>query len=196
MLDGGKRGRLDGPPKAVVPAARPAPPAPAPARGSGQSPPAATFGASAKFEASAGPHRHGTDASASHAAEVSAAARQQAGPSSPPVAGQFDLNRPTLIALFYIGSVVFGPLAFVGAVMAYVSRGEQREAWEASHYQYLIRTFWIGFIGIMVSIALFAIFIGIFTLLGAIGLVIVRSVTAINLAQKREPVPDPSVWLV
>lgn len=192
MLDGGKRGRLDGPPKDLTPASRPVPPSPARSRGAGATPP--SFGAPPEYEAHAGPHRHQTAESGSAAATQVEPERRAA--SAPPAAGQFDLNRPTLIALFYIGSVAFGPLAFVGAVLSYISRGEPRQPWEASHYRYLIRTFWTGFIGILVSLPLFAIFIGVFTLLGVIGLVIARSVNVINRAQRSEPMPDPDAWLV
>ncbi len=109
--------------------------------------------------------------------------------------GGFDFNYPTIVALLYLGSFVFGITAIVGVVLAYVWKGESREAWEASHYQYLITTFWIGFIGMLVGAILSVVVIGIFIILGALVLVIIRSVLSLVNAQKREPMPKPDTWL-
>ncbi|MFM5954251.1 MAG: DUF4870 family protein [Novosphingobium sp.] len=117
----------------------------------------------------------------------------------PPVAaapqGSFDFNYPTIVSLLYLSSFILGITGLVGVVLAYVWRGESQAEWEASHYQYLINTFWIGLIGSIVSLFLFLVLIGIPMLLAVMALIVVRSVLSLVRAQKREPMPNPGTWL-
>ncbi|MEQ1497285.1 MAG: DUF4870 domain-containing protein [Novosphingobium sp.] len=107
----------------------------------------------------------------------------------------FDLNHPTIISLLYLSSFLLGITAIIGVVLAFVWRGETHEAWEDSHYQYLINTFWIGLIGSIVGFILLFVLIGVFVLLGVMALMIVRCVLSLVRAQKREPMPNPATWL-
>jgi uncharacterized membrane protein len=125
----------------------------------------------------------------------------EAAPSPEPATAQarptsgFDFNHPTIVSLLYLASMVLGVTAIVGVVLAYVWKGEAHEAWETSHYDYLIRTFWIGLIGAVISVLLFIVLIG-FLLLVAVGvLVVVRCVLSLVNAQKRMPMPNPDTWL-
>ncbi|MFM5954593.1 MAG: DUF4870 family protein [Novosphingobium sp.] len=117
----------------------------------------------------------------------------------PPVAavpqGGFDFNYPTIVSLLYLSSFILGITGLVGVVLAYVWRGESQAEWEASHYQYLINTFWIGLIGSLVSFVLIFVLIGIPMLLAVMALMVVRSVLSLVRAQKREPMPNPGTWL-
>jgi uncharacterized membrane protein len=119
-------------------------------------------------------------------------ATAQAQPTS---ASGFDFNHPTIISLLYLSSMVLGVTWIVGVVLAYVWKGETHESWETSHYDYLIRTFWIGLIGAIVSVMLMIVLVG-FLLLVAVGvLVVVRCVLSLVNAQKRMPMPNPETWL-
>ncbi len=117
------------------------------------------------------------------------------GPGSATSASEFDFNQPTIISLLYLSSFLLGVTAIVGVVLAYVWKGEAREEWEVSHYQYLINTFWIGFIGSLVSVLLMIVLIGFLLLVGVAVLVVVRSVLSLLNAQKHEPMPNPGTWL-
>ena len=119
------------------------------------------------------------------------------GPATPPpqASSGFDLNHPTIINLLYLSSAVLGVTAIVGIVLAYVWKGEAHAPWEASHYTYRIRTFWIGLIGSLISVLLMLVLIG-FLLLAAVGvLVLVRCILSLVAAQKRAPMPSPETWL-
>jgi uncharacterized membrane protein len=121
------------------------------------------------------------------------------GQSVPPIQPQSSsspsLNRPTIISALYLSSFVLGITVIVGVVLAYVWKGEQHEEWETSHYTYLIRTFWIGLIGSVISIILMLVLIG-FLLIIAVGvLVLVRCVLSLINAQKQAPMPNPETWL-
>ncbi|XUU61637.1 DUF4870 family protein [Erythrobacter sp. HA6-11] len=111
--------------------------------------------------------------------------------SGPPANSGFDLNRPSIISLLYLGSFVTGVTGLVGIVLAHIWRGESHEPWVSSHYTYLIRTFWIGLAASLVAFVLSFVLIGmlLFPLIAVwVG---VRSVLSMVKAQKREPMPDP-----
>jgi uncharacterized membrane protein len=120
----------------------------------------------------------------------------QPGQPTPASSSGFDFNRPTIVSLLYLSSFVLGITALVGIVLAYVWRNEPHAEWEASHFRYLIRTFWLALIGSIVSVILMAVLVG-FLLLVAVGvLVVVRSVLSLANAQKQQPMPNPDSWLV
>ena len=112
----------------------------------------------------------------------------------PPTAG-FDLNRPTIISLLYLVGIVTALPTLIALVLAYMWRGEARDAWEASHYRYHIRTFWlallfgaIGFITTLVGVG--------FLILLVIPLwMAIRSVVALSAAQRHAAMPSPGTWL-
>jgi uncharacterized membrane protein len=120
----------------------------------------------------------------------------QSNPTPPPApASSFDMNRPTIISLLYLAGFVLMITGLIGVILAFVWKGEPHEAWEDSHYQYLINTFWIGLIGSIIGAVLTVILIGVLILLAVAALVIVRSVLSLIKAQKREPMPNPGTWL-
>lgn len=122
---------------------------------------------------------------------------QNQGGNVPPASpGGFDMNHPTIISLLYLSSFFVGITGIVGVVLAYVWKGEPHGEWEASHYAYLIRTFWIGLIGSVVGILLLIVLIGFFILMATAALVIVRSVLSLVSAQKRAAMPNPDSWLI
>ena len=115
---------------------------------------------------------------------------------TPAATGGFDFNQPTIISLLYIASFITGITAIVGVVLAFVWKDQPKAEWEASHYQYLINTFWIGLIGSVVGFVLLIVLIGIFVLLAVAALVGVRSVLSLINAQKQAPMPNPGSWLI
>jgi uncharacterized membrane protein len=104
----------------------------------------------------------------------------------------FDFNQPTIITLCYLGSFVTGFSGLVGIVLAHVWQGDNQDAWAASHFTYLIRTFWIGFLA---SVILTITVIGMIALPLPFIWVGVRSVMSLLKAQKQEPMPDPKTLL-
>ena len=119
---------------------------------------------------------------------------QAGGP--PPAEGGFDFNHPTIVSLLYLAGFITGISVIVGVVLAYIWKGEPHAEWEASHFRYLIRTFWIGLIGSIVSGILFIVVIGLLLLPAVMILVIVRCVLSLLNAQKRAPMPNPESWWV
>jgi uncharacterized membrane protein len=121
---------------------------------------------------------------------------QAAGAQPPVTSTNFDLNHPTIISLCYLASFAVGFTSIIGLVLAYIWKGEAHEAWEDSHYQYLIRTFWLGLLGFCVGFALLIVLIGIFVLIAVGVWMIARAVMSLINAQKRQPMPNPQTWLI
>lgn len=109
----------------------------------------------------------------------------------------FQMNRPTVISLLYIGYFLAGISAIIGIILAYIWQGETHDAWENSHYRFHIRTFWIGLLysviaGIL-SVLTFFLLSPLFVLV-AIWFA-VRAIKALLAAQKREPLTNVETWL-
>ncbi len=127
---------------------------------------------------------------------------QAASPSSPPQSGQvqssasFDMNQPTIIAILYIVSPLFWITGIVGVILAFVWRDQPKGEWEASHYQYLINTFWIAMVGFVVSFVLMLVLIGFILIFVVMAWAIVRSVMSLINAQKQQPMPNPGTLLL
>lgn len=107
----------------------------------------------------------------------------------------FEFNRPTVISLLYLGSFVTGISGLVGIVLAHVWKGENTVNWASSHFDYLIRTFWVGLAAGVVAMLLTFVLIGalLFPLIAI--WVAVRSVMSLIKAQREEPMPDPNTLL-
>lgn len=114
---------------------------------------------------------------------------------TPTQTGGFDFNQPTIISLLFLGSYVTGLTGLVGIVLAHVWQSDNQEEWAASHFTYLIRTFWIGFAAFFVAGLLSIVLIG-FLLMPLVAIWVgVRSVMSLIRAQKREPLPEPNTLL-
>ena len=122
--------------------------------------------------------------------------------------------------MLYLLNIFVGFSVFVGLVLADVWRGEaETQAWEKTHYSYLIRTFWIGaavfvgtfvlLIGSMVGLAwdqavqsepaeagFFLGFVGVIGvwLMSAVWFCI-RCVLSLVKAADGKPMPRPGTWL-
>ena len=116
-------------------------------------------------------------------------------PGATPVGTGFDFNPPTIIGLLYAASWLTGITGIIGVVLAYVWKGDAHEPWEATHYDYLIRTFWFGLAGSVIGLILMVVLIG-FPILLAVGIwFLVRAIMSLINAQKRVAMPDPQTLL-
>lgn len=120
-------------------------------------------------------------------------------------------NRPLIVGAVLLASFLMPVMAIVGLVLAYIFRRDPAEEWEASHYQYLVRTFWIacGIAAVFGLIGLGLINLtsnqsgisGLIFLLGIIGagsvtvFFAVRVVMSIIRANARQPMLRPTALL-
>ena len=107
----------------------------------------------------------------------------------------FDFNQPTIVSLCFIASFFTGITGLVGIVLAHVWQGDNQESWADSHFSYLIRTFWFGFLGMIIAGVLSIVLIG-FPMMPVIAVWVgVRSILSLIKAQRQEPMPDPKTLL-
>jgi len=99
-----------------------------------------------------------------------------------------------LIYILYLVGIVVGVTGLVGVIMAYINKDEAPE-WLKSHYQFQIRTFWIGLLYFVVGIILTVFIIGIFILLFWCVWLIIRCVKAMKALDAQQPHPDPTNWM-
>lgn len=63
-----------------------------------------------------------------------------------------NLRQYTMIVyIMYLASILIGITSIVGVIMAYIKRAEFAGSAYESHITYLIRTFWISFIGSVIG---------------------------------------------
>lgn len=117
----------------------------------------------------------------------------------PATRNDFDMNRPTIISLLYIGSFLLGITTIIGVILAYVWNGEAHESWEDSHYRYHIRTFWMGFVWTAVAVigSIVTLFLLAWILFPLVAVwFAARAIKSLLAAQKHQPVKNVTTWLV
>jgi len=99
-----------------------------------------------------------------------------------------------IIYILYLVGVVFGITGLIGVVMAYINRAEA-EDWLKSHYQFQIRTFWIGALFLFIGALLSVVLIGYLVILFWVVWLIVRCVKGMKSLDQRQAHPNPTGWM-
>jgi uncharacterized membrane protein len=99
-----------------------------------------------------------------------------------------------LVYILYLVGFVVGLTTLIGLVFAYLNRGKV-EGWINSHYTFQIRTFWIGLLYGLISLALMFIGIGFLLMIAVAVWAIVRCVKGLQASGRKEPIANPESWL-
>ena len=84
----------------------------------------------------------------------------------------------------------------IGVIVAYLKRGDARGSLWETHITYIIRTFWLGLLGIIIGMVTSFIGIGVLILI-AVGLwCLIRWIKGILKAINYEPIQNPETWLI
>ncbi|MBU4529148.1 MAG: hypothetical protein KUA43_17880 [Hoeflea sp.] len=100
-----------------------------------------------------------------------------------------------VIYILYLASFFIGITGIVGIVLAHLNQGKS-EPWLESHYTWVIRTFWIGVAGALVSAVLFVVLIGFLTIFLVAIWIIIRTVIGLQKLTRDEPIDNPQSWLL
>lgn len=100
-----------------------------------------------------------------------------------------------VVYILYFTSYVIGITALVGVVIAHVQIGSTTDPMLRSHYQWQIRTFWIGILYFVIGVALCIVLIGIFVLLFWFIWTLVRTVKGVLALNENRPIANPTSWL-
>ncbi|ACL74201.1 DUF4870 family protein [Thioalkalivibrio sulfidiphilus] len=98
-----------------------------------------------------------------------------------------------IYVLYFVGFFI-GLTALVGVIMAHMKRGEA-DAAAQSHYQYQIRTFWIGLIYMIVGVLTAMLIIGYLILLWWFVWTLVRCIKGVLRALDNKPMENPETLL-
>ena len=104
-----------------------------------------------------------------------------------------DAGSAKLVYILYLVSVVFGVTSIIGVIMAYINKDEAPE-WLQSHYQFQIRTFWIGLLYGTIGMILTVVLIGWIVLMFALVWLVIRCIKGLQTLRK-EAHPDPASWM-
>lgn len=108
---------------------------------------------------------------------------------------QGDPGRTGLVLYILYGiGIIVGLVAVAGVIMAYVKRGDARGTMLESHITYLIRTFWIAFIGSIVGMVTTFVLVGWLILLAVAVWYIYRIVRGFVAYNDGKPIADPAGW--
>ncbi|MBA6391742.1 hypothetical protein H4J38_13285 [Colwellia sp. BRX10-3] len=98
-----------------------------------------------------------------------------------------------IVYILYMVGILFGITGIVGVVMAYINKDDAPD-WLKSHYQFQIRTFWIGALFLFIGSILSLILVGWFVLMFWVVWLIVRCVKGMKSLEARVVHPNPTGW--
>ena len=107
---------------------------------------------------------------------------------------QDNINTVKLVYILYLANIVIPFLSIIGVVVAYVNKDDEPE-WLQTHYQFQIRTFWIGLLYLFFGGILSIILIGWLILLFWLIWVVVRCVKGIKYLDAQQAHPNPTGWM-
>lgn len=99
-----------------------------------------------------------------------------------------------IVYILYLVGVLISVTGIVGVIMAYINKDDAPE-WLKTHYQFQIRTFWIGALYLFIGIVLSFVVIGFFVILFWAVWLIIRSVKGMKSLEQKEAYPNPTGWM-
>ncbi|VAW47169.1 Probable transmembrane protein [hydrothermal vent metagenome] len=113
--------------------------------------------------------------------------------SSPP-SPNLSTTIPMVIYALYLANFVIPFTALIGVIIAYVNKSNETNFLQ-SHYQFQIRTFWIGLLYAIIGFILTMILIGWIILLFYAVWLIIRCVQGFKYLNNQQPIPNPTSWM-
>jgi uncharacterized membrane protein len=99
-----------------------------------------------------------------------------------------------IVYILYLVGLLFGITGIIGVVMSYINQKEAPD-WLKSHYQFQIRTFWIGGLLLVVGALLSIVLIGWLVILFWVVWLVVLAVKGLKLLEAKKAHPNPTGWL-
>lgn len=99
-----------------------------------------------------------------------------------------------LVYILYLVGLVFGITGIIGVIVAYINKSDAPE-WMQSHYRFQIRTFWMGFVYILIGSILSIVLIGWLVILFWIVWLIIRCVKGLKALEQQQPVENETSWM-
>jgi uncharacterized membrane protein len=111
-----------------------------------------------------------------------------------PVAKVSNTQLALIVYILYFAAYLTGITSLIGVIIAHIQIGEA-DPFLRSHYQFQIRTFWIGLLYAVVGVILCVIVIGIFVLLWWFIWSLIRNVKGVLALNEGRPIANPTSWM-
>jgi len=99
-----------------------------------------------------------------------------------------------IVYILYFAAYFVGITGLVGVIIAHVKVGTA-DPLLRSHYEFQIRTFWIGLLYFVVGFILLFVIIGIAVLLWWFVWSLIRNVKGVLALNENKPIADPASWM-
>ena len=105
-----------------------------------------------------------------------------------------DKQLALIVYVLYLAAYVVGVTGLIGVIIAHV-KISSADPLLRTHYQFQIRTFWIGILYLVVGIVLLLVIIGFAILLWWFIWSLVRNVKGVLALNENKPIADPTSWM-
>lgn len=103
-------------------------------------------------------------------------------------------STPKLIYILFLANILIPLLGLIGVVMAYINKADA-PAFLQTHYQFQIRTFWIGILYFFIGAILTMVLIGYLVILFTVVWIIIRCVKGMKYLDAGQAHPNPRSWM-
>jgi len=112
--------------------------------------------------------------------------------SPPPVVS--DTGLAFIVYLLYFAGYLTGITKIIGVIIAHL-QWRSADPIARSHFQFQIRTFWIGLLYLAVGAVLIFVVVGAFVLLWWLVWSIVRNIKGVLALNENKPIANPTSWM-
>lgn len=103
-------------------------------------------------------------------------------------------STPKLIYILFLANIIIPFLGLIGVVIAYINKADAPEFLQ-THYQFQIRTFWIGILYFFIGAVLTLVLIGYLIILFTVVWIIIRCVKGMKYLDAGQAHPNPTSWM-
>lgn len=118
----------------------------------------------------------------------------QTGPNSSQQPAMSNKQLALIVYILYLAAYLTGITGLIGVIIAHVKIGDADEL-TRTHYQFQIRTFWIGILYLVVGVVLTFVVIGIALLCWWFIWSLVRNVKGLLALNDNKPIQNPESWM-
>jgi uncharacterized membrane protein len=105
-----------------------------------------------------------------------------------------DTGLAFIVYLLYFAGYLTGITKIIGVIIAHLQSGSTDPV-ARSHFQFQIRTFWIGLLYLIVGAVLLFVVVGAFVLLWWLVWSIVRNIKGVLALNENRPIANPTSWM-
>src|SRR5262249_5265007 len=112
----------------------------------------------------------------------------------PPAPAMSDKQLVLIVYALYLAAFFNGVTAIIGVIIADV-KDSSADPMLHSHYQFQIRTFWIGMLYLVIGLILMFVLVGFAVLIWAFIWWLVRSIKGLLALNENRPIQNPASWM-